>query len=93
MLFGRMVGRVLLVIALLMASGEAVMAIGLADRHPGISTADLLVLLWGRLPQAGSQSLLLWDWLLTWPAWTLLGPLGFVLALGCRRRRRRYLFR
>jgi hypothetical protein len=84
MLFGRLIGWGLLGLALLMASGDVVMALGPGD-HVGLVTADVWVLLAGRVPHAGS--------LATLPAWTLLAPAGAALLWTCRSRRRRYRFR
>jgi hypothetical protein len=87
MFLGRMVGWVLIAVATVMASADAVLALGSGDRL-SIATSDVWTLL------AGNTS---FGWagpLMRWPVWTLLGPLGVVMLLSCRpRRRRRYRFR
>jgi hypothetical protein len=86
MLVGRLVGWLLLGISLLMASGDAVLALGPGD-HSGIMTRDVWLLLAGRVwepPHPSFASLLM-----AWPAWTLIAPMGLALIWTCRPRRRR----
>jgi hypothetical protein len=92
MFFGRLVGWGLLGLALLLASGDAVLALGPGDRV-GLLTGDFWVLLAGRTPQPDSLPASLGTVLLAWPAWTLLAPMGGLLLLTCRQRRRRHRFR
>jgi hypothetical protein len=92
MLFGRLVGWVLLTVAVLMASGDAVLALGPGD-HVGIVTGDVWMLLAGHQWVPGLRPSLS-AMLMACPAWALLGPLGCALIWACRHRHRhRYLFR
>jgi hypothetical protein len=86
MLIGRLVGWLFLGISLLMASGDAVLALGPGD-HTGIVTRDVWVLLAGRDwdPSGPSIAALL----MAWPAWTVIAPLGLMLLWSCRPRRQR----
>ena len=91
MFVGRLVGWALVGLALLMASGDVVMALGPGD-HLRLATRDVWILLAGRALDAASLPAL-GNVLLAWPAWTLLAPLGILLVWLCRPRRRRYRFR
>jgi hypothetical protein len=91
MFVGRLLGWGLLGLAILMASGDAVMALGPGD-HLGILTGDVWMLLAGStVPPAVPPGLS--TVLMAWPAWTLLAPLGLLLIWACRPRRRRHRFR
>ena len=92
MFLGRLVGWGLLGLALLLASGDAVLALGPGD-HLGLVTGDVWVLLAGRSLQPDGLPASLGSVLMAWPAWTLLAPLGGMLLWACRPRRRRYRFR
>ncbi|MBC7953095.1 MAG: hypothetical protein H7Z12_14905 [Rhodospirillaceae bacterium] len=95
MLFGRFMGWVLIGLAVLMASADAVMALGPAD-YAGIITADVVTLLTGGGPELGdSPSLLatLEAMVLDLPAWVAIGAMGTALLLSCRKRQRRHRFR
>ncbi|MTJ80911.1 MAG: hypothetical protein F8N37_07835 [Telmatospirillum sp.] len=92
MFLGRVIGWGLLGLALLMASGDAVLALGPGD-HAGLLTGDVWILLSGHPPQPGDGQPSVGTLLMAWPAWTLLAPLGALLLWTCRPRRRRYLFR
>jgi hypothetical protein len=86
MLVGRLAGWLLIGVSMLMASADAVMALGPGE-HVGIVTRDVWMLLAGRAwnPSAPSLATLL----MAWPAWTLLAPLGlFTLGMSRPRRRR-----
>jgi hypothetical protein len=85
MVFGRLVGWALVGLALLMASGDAVLALGPGD-HIGIAARDIYVLLAGKALQPAVA-------LMKWPAWAFIGPAGVALLWTCRPRRRRYRFR
>jgi len=89
MFFGRFTGWTLVGLALLMASGDAVLALGPSDHVAGIVTGDIWTLLAGRAPHPK-----LWPalsaMLLAWPAWTLIAPVGIALLAACRPRRRRH---
>ncbi len=92
MLFGRLLGWALLGLAMLMASGDAVLALGPGD-HVGIVTGDVWILLAGRAPERGAFPPSIGSILLAWPAWAVIAPVGVALLLACRRRRRRFRFR
>lgn len=95
----RLLGWVLLTTSVLMASAEAVMAIGTGS-YSGIATRELWTLLSGSSPDFGaSLSGTPAGWrrflpmagavLMETPAWLVGGPLGLGLVLGSRRQRRR----
>ena len=95
MLFGRLLGWVLVGLAVIMASADAVMALGPAE-YAGIVTADVFTLLTGGEPELrGNVSLLasVEAALLDTPAWVVMGALGTALLAGCRKRTKRYRFR
>ncbi len=92
MFFGRLLGWALLGLAMLMASGDAVLALGPGD-HVGIVTGDVWMLLAGRAFDRASFPPSIGSILMAWPAWTVIAPIGLALLLACRRRRRRYRFR
>jgi hypothetical protein len=89
MFLGRLLGWTLLGLALLMASGDVVLALGPGD-HPGILTRDVWILLAGRSLEVNSSPHSMTDLLMAWPAWVLLAPLGTILLWACRPRRRRH---
>jgi hypothetical protein len=91
MILGRLVGWGLLGLALLMASGDVVLALGPGD-HLGLMTRDVWVLLAGRAWEADNLSSSLGNMLMAWPAWTLLAPTGLIILWSCRPRRRRHRF-
>ncbi len=86
MLVGRLTGWLLLGMSLLMASGDAVLALGPGD-HAGIVTRDVWLLLAGRVWEPSNPSFA--SLLMAWPAWTVIAPLGLLLLWTCRHRRRR----
>jgi len=88
---GRIAGWVLIALALLMASGDAVLAFGSGD-HVGIVAGDLWILVAGRAPQAGTAASL-GAMLMAWPAWAAIGPVGVLLVAACRPHRRRVRYR
>ena len=98
MTLGRVFGWVLVVIAALTASAEAVVALGTGE-YDSIATVDLWTLLTGRLPEiAAAQSHAAWSdaigaMLLAWPAWTIIGVVGCTLIFTCRPRRKRAEYR
>ena len=85
MLVGRIVGWLLIGVSVLMASADAVMALGPGE-HAGIVTRDVWMLLAGKAwdPEGPSLATLL----MAWPAWTVLAPLGLMTVLLSRPRRR-----
>jgi hypothetical protein len=85
MLVGRLFGWLLIGVSVLMASADAVMALGPGE-HAGIVTRDVWMLLSGRNWTPGEPSLA--TLLMAWPAWTLLAPLGLLTVWLSRQRRR-----
>ena len=93
MIIGRMSGWLLVIFAIVMASAEAVMALG-TGTHAGLATADIWTLLVGRSPSDlstgsggvfGTASVVI----LAMPAWLVFGLSGILLAHLCRARRPR----
>jgi hypothetical protein len=98
-IFGRAAGWMLVVMAILMASAEAVMALG-TGAYTGLATVDVWTLLVGQTPdfaaQTGSMEILaaLGASIMALPAWFAFGACGIFLLHVCRRRRqRRRVFR
>ena len=85
---GRIAGWILIALALLMASGDAVLALGTAD-HASIDAGVLWTLVAGRAPD-GITPASFGAMLLAWPAWATIGPVGLALVAACRPRRRRF---
>lgn len=91
MFIGRALGWTMVLAAILMASGEAVMAIG-SGSYQGLATSDILALLWGQTPDFLESGLTgdIWRFLgalvMAMPAWAILGPIGVILAHMFRRR-------
>ncbi len=99
MLFGRVSGWIFMVLAILMASAEAVMALG-TGAYSGLATVDLWTLLVGQSPSFAARTgevdilALVGAGVMQMPAWVVLGATGFTLAHFCRKRRaRRRTFR
>ena len=86
MLVGRLVGWLFLGISLLMASADAVLALGPGE-HVGIVTRDVWLLLAGRVWEPAHPSVA--SLMMAWPAWTLIAPLGLLCLWAFRPRRRR----
>lgn len=91
MFIGRTLGWAMVLVAIIMASGEAVMALG-TENYQGLATADVWALLWGKtfnFLEAGLSGDL-WRFsgalLLALPAWAVLGTCGVIIAHTCRRR-------
>ncbi|PKU22736.1 hypothetical protein [Telmatospirillum siberiense] len=91
MFLGRLFGWGLLGLALLMASGDVVLALGPGD-HAGLLTRDVWVLLAGHAPQADAPPSSFGHLLMACPAWAAVAPLGGILLWACRSRRRRHRF-
>lgn len=93
MLAGRIIGWLMIGVAALMASADAVMALGPND-YDSILTADVVTLLTGNLVAGHggwSQAL---QGLMTLPAWIVVGAGGLAAVLLCRKRHpRRFRFR
>jgi hypothetical protein len=92
MIFGRILGWVLLVLTVVMASADAVMALGPAD-YSGILTSDVLTLLTGGGAEPTETGVTVAARLLDLPAWVVMGTVGTSLLLACRSRAKRYRFR
>ena len=86
MILGRLLGWLLITTALLLGSGQAVMAFGFGDA-PGFAAGDIWTLLSGQnaVPASALAQLLL-----SVPAWTIIGSMGLTLLRLCRQRRRYY---
>jgi hypothetical protein len=91
MVFGRVTGWLLIGLAVIMASADAVMALGPAD-YVGLITADFVLLLAGHTPDTAEagRSLLatIQAMVLDLPAWVVVGTIGIGLSLACRHRPR-----
>lgn len=95
MVFGRVLGWLLMGVAVIMASADAVMALGPAE-YAGIMTGDVLTLLSGRAPDASSDWSLLAlaeSLVLELPVWIAVGLAATTLLVTCRKRPRRWVFR
>ncbi|MGE5547123.1 MAG: hypothetical protein ACM33T_09510 [Solirubrobacterales bacterium] len=95
MLFGRILGWLLIGLAAIMASADAVLALG-PEEYAGIITADVVTLLTGD-PYAGEVG---WPLLarieralLHLPAWTVVMAMGVTSLIAFRKRTRRFRFR
>ena len=92
--FGRVSGWILMILAILMASAEAVMALGLGA-YDSLATVDLWTLLFGQSPtfNVANESVemlaLVGGGVMQMPAWVVLGIAGFVLTHVCHKRRAR----
>jgi hypothetical protein len=87
---GRIVGWLMIAVALLMASGDAVLALGTGE-HEGIMASTLWTLVTGRSPEMIATASI-GAMLLAWPAWAAIGPVGLALVVACRSRRRRFRY-
>ena len=91
MFVGRCLGWTMVIVALVMASGEAVMALGTGSYH-SLATSDVWALLLGRSPDLLPGDVTQGTWhfiaalLLAMPAWAVIGPSGVMLAHVCRKR-------
>lgn len=85
MLLGRLLGWIFVGVALLIGSGDVVMAFGFGDM-PALATGDLWVMLGSAAPVHSTVASLL----LAIPAWLVTGAVGLSLLLLCRERRRYY---
>lgn len=95
MLLGRIVGWFLIAVTVVMASGDAVLALGPAD-YAGILTADVITLLLGAAPEpTPEQSLFaaLEAVIMDLPAWVVVGMAGTALLVASRKRNKRFRFR
>jgi hypothetical protein len=91
MVFGRVIGWLLIGVAVIMASADAVLALGPAE-YAGIITADVVTLLAGHAPDTAEASTSLVDsiqaMVLDLPAWIAVGLMGVSLSVACRKRHR-----
>ena len=98
MVFGRLAGWALILMAMIMASAEAVMALG-TGAYSGLATSDVWTLLVGQTPTFAAATSFttlatLGAAIMATPAWIVFGMSGIVLAHACRKRmRRRRIFR
>lgn len=95
MLLGRIVGWFLIAVTVIMASGDAVLALGPAD-YAGILTADVITLLVGAAPEpTPEQSLFaaLEAVIMDLPAWVVVGMAGTAVLVASRKRNKRFRFR
>ena len=91
MLFGRTLGWAMVVVAIVIASAEAVMALG-ASGHAGLATSDVFTLLTGQVPEFSATR---WPELfsafgagvMAMPAWLVIGVMGLSMAHVFRKRR------
>ena len=91
--FGRTLGWLMVVLSVLMASAEAVMALGAAS-YPGLVTSEVVTLLVGQPIEfsfATAPDMLVYfgTGLLAMPAWLVIGTLGLALTQTCRKPRAR----
>ena len=99
MIFGRTAGWVLVILAIVMASAEAVMALGIGT-YNSLATADVWTLLVGQSPtfdgNTSAPEILaaLGAGVMQMPAWAVFGTIGVFFAHVCRKRpHRRRIFR
>lgn len=95
MLLGRIVGWFLIAVTVVMASGDAVLALGPAD-YAGILTADVITLLVGAAPEPTPEPSLfaaLEAVIMDLPAWVVVGMAGTALLVASRKRNKRFRFR
>ena len=91
MVFGRVMGWLLIGLAVIMASADAVLALGPAE-YAGIITADVVTLLAGHAVDTADSGRSMLDSLqatiLDLPAWIAVGLMGISLSVACRKRQR-----
>ena len=91
MVFGRVIGWLLIGVAVIMASADAVLALGPVE-YAGIITADVVTLLAGHSPdttEIGSSTVdSIQAMILDLPAWIAVGLMGIGLSVVCRKRHR-----
>lgn len=91
MIFGRILGWVCLLVALVMVSAEAVLALG-AEPHQGLATKEIWILFAGQAFDPARTVPMLREVLTTlmdWPAWAAFGLAGAALCLVFRPHARR----
>ena len=94
-IFGRIAGWTFVVLAIVMASAEAVMALG-TGAYNGLATVDVWTLLVGQTPSftassSGSPQVLagVGSVVMAMPAWVVFVTMGFAFIHLCRKRRAR----
>ncbi|MBI3444918.1 MAG: hypothetical protein HY055_06075 [Magnetospirillum sp.] len=98
MFFGRVMGWLMIGLAVIMASADAVLALGPTE-YAGIITADVVTLIAGHAPDTADAGRSMLDGLaaafLDMPAWIAVGLMGISLSVACRKRQRqrRFVFR
>jgi hypothetical protein len=90
-IYGRTIGWLMVTLAIIIASAEAVMALG-ASGHAGLATSDIVTLLTGQSPQfSGARWPEIFSALglgiMAMPAWLVMGVIGLALAHTFRYRR------
>ena len=90
MIAARITGWVLIALALLMASGDVVLALG-NGQHAGLVAGEIWTLVAGRAPDAAAPAASFGAMLLALPAWAAIGPVGIVMVAAFRPRRSRKL--
>jgi ABC-type phosphate transport system permease subunit len=92
----RALGWLIVVLAVTLASADAVMALGPRD-YVGLATGDLWTFILGQNPPEASRAshmdAIVGITLLHLPVWLVLGPVGLMLCILARRRHRRRYFR
>jgi len=98
MFFGRVMGWLLIGLAVIMASADAVLALGPTE-YASIVTADVVTLIAGHAPDTTGIGRSVINTLavavLDMPAWIAVGLMGLSLSIACRKRQRqrRFVFR
>ncbi|CAA6606132.1 conserved exported hypothetical protein [Rhodospirillaceae bacterium LM-1] len=88
MVLFRLLGWVLVLVSALLASTEAIAALG-TGTHDFIAAADLWALFLGTPPEFDASGAQLWQDVLSWPAWTVILPVGALMILAFRPRKKR----
>ena len=88
MVLFRLLGWVLILVSALMASTEAIAALGTGTLD-FIAAADLWAVLLGTPPEFDGSGTALWQDVLAWPAWTVILPIGATMILAFRPRKKR----
>lgn len=88
MVLFRLLGWVLVLVSALMASTEAIAALG-TGTHDFIAAADLWALFLGAPPEFDANGPALWQDVLAWPAWAVILPIGSAMVLLFRPRKKR----
>lgn len=84
MFIGRVAGWFLIFLAVLAASAEAVVALGTPGEYVSIATSDVITIITGLEPQVTDTFA---GKIMVWPAWVIIGSLGILLTVLCRRKK------